>query len=336
MRGARFVLPAVLAAFLAAPAAGQTGVLDSLRARAHSDPDAVRGALDSLLAPGAVAAEGISLPEAELLRASLTEDGKTYEGELRALLDRDLPPPVEAGIRLELGKIAYTRGELSIALQEFRKARETGSAGPGALWEGITAFALGDGEAARSALAPVIAGGDSSLQARALLVLGDTYRVGENWGEARGAYHRLREDAGVGGSWWSTAAFREAECLDRMGETAEAVALWRELVATKPGAYEAPLALARIRALGVPVPAPLPTEGGIAVQVGAFAKSENAEELAARIRERGFTPVRVTAGEDGLHRVLVGRFEDREEAEALADSLGAALGLGYSIAVDGK
>ncbi|MFQ5746777.1 MAG: septal ring lytic transglycosylase RlpA family protein [Gemmatimonadota bacterium] len=50
------------------------------------------------------------------------------------------------------------------------------------------------------------------------------------------------------------------------------------------------------------------------VQVGAFARAENADRLAARLRRAG-EPVRVRTGPDGLTRVLLGPYGRPADAE---------------------
>ncbi len=59
---------------------------------------------------------------------------------------------------------------------------------------------------------------------------------------------------------------------------------------------------------------------GWVVQVGAFREPERAALLADRLRGRG-DPVRVTAGEDGWHRVQVGPFERHKRARKLQRKL---------------
>jgi len=54
------------------------------------------------------------------------------------------------------------------------------------------------------------------------------------------------------------------------------------------------------------------------VQVGAFADSRNAEEVARSFRERGLGVV-VRAGGDGLSRVYLGPYDDLDQAERARD-----------------
>lgn len=64
------------------------------------------------------------------------------------------------------------------------------------------------------------------------------------------------------------------------------------------------------------------------VQVGAFARRENAEALAAELRTAGFTPYIVL--QDGIYKVRVGAFRDRALADRLAERLRA---LGYDVTI---
>lgn len=63
---------------------------------------------------------------------------------------------------------------------------------------------------------------------------------------------------------------------------------------------------------------------GWAVQVGSFASSDNAEELAARLREAGYAAFIVQAGTAAApaHKVRIGPMALRSEAEALSGRLG--------------
>ena len=54
------------------------------------------------------------------------------------------------------------------------------------------------------------------------------------------------------------------------------------------------------------------------VQVGAFADATNAEGIAGSFRERGL-PVVLRPGSDGLTRVLLGPFDDLDQAERARD-----------------
>jgi DedD protein len=75
-------------------------------------------------------------------------------------------------------------------------------------------------------------------------------------------------------------------------------------------------------------PAPDPGEsatGMWAVQIGSFSNKENADRLAAGLREKGYAAFlsQVQTGAGSLHRVRIGPQKDRESAEAVAAKLKA-------------
>ena len=84
-----------------------------------------------------------------------------------------------------------------------------------------------------------------------------------------------------------------------------------------------------------PVPRPAQIEtplvdagtGGLFVQLGAFSSVDNAESFRAHVtRELPwlFEPVQLAAS-GGLHRVRLGPYRTREEAQAIADRIRASL-----------
>jgi DedD protein len=84
-------------------------------------------------------------------------------------------------------------------------------------------------------------------------------------------------------------------------------------------------------AVAAPAPAPAPPAdssptGMWAVQLGSFSNKENAERLAADLRDQGFAAFLSQLPTDGgqLQRVRVGPQKDRESAEAVAGQLAKA------------
>jgi len=295
-----------------------------------------RSTLDSLLAhPAGLAPQAHTA--AALLRADLEEDGAEYERRLRELAETDLTPAQRAGVQFSLGQIAFQRGDLTLALRAFRDATEAGNSETAGLWVGLASAALGDGAAAREALEPLSGSKDRTIRQRALAAIGDTYRAAERWSEARTAYRKLRTDSekDPGPGWGAAATLDEAECLENLGEMGEAKELLQSLLDKMPSAYEVPMARSRLARMGTKTEATgtpaEPGAGTYAVQVGAFGVSENAEGLLARLQAQGAPDARVERGDDGLYRVLLGRFEDRARAESLGDSLSTELGLGFSV-----
>lgn len=71
-------------------------------------------------------------------------------------------------------------------------------------------------------------------------------------------------------------------------------------------------------------PAATSTTGMWAVQLGSFSNQENAERLAASLRDQGYAAFlsQLKTGEVSLHRVRIGPQKDRDSAEAVAAQLG--------------
>ena len=85
---------------------------------------------------------------------------------------------------------------------------------------------------------------------------------------------------------------------------------------------------------GTPVPV-APSDGGFAVQLGAFSNYANAQNFVAHLANQ-LGPLGVEAKirqVGGLFRVFVGPYAAREEARRAADRLRDALGLPTTIAV---
>ena len=328
----------LVAAFIAlaiAPSVCGAASLSEARARlAAGDRTGARVMLDALLAPGASLPEN-DRREAEFLRAGLEESGESYEDRLRALLDDGIDRERQGSAHLALGQIAYVRGDFAVAVREFRKAREEGRTEEGSLWEGLAATALGDIEVAQAALGRAEHSKNRSIHDRALFAQGSSYRSGENWSSARDAFRKIRENGPEGG-WWSAALLAEAECLEQQNDPAGAAALYKDLLDQRPDAYEAPIALNRLGSMAPQSASPPPSSGGpragtYSVQLGAFADPANAQSFARALEQRHIAPVRVVHADNGLHRVLVGTGLSRARAEALGDSLGTVLGVGFSL-----
>ena len=73
----------------------------------------------------------------------------------------------------------------------------------------------------------------------------------------------------------------------------------------------------------------IPPRVPFTVQVAAFSRRQAAEELSGKLRASGYSGVEVTRG-DGVHRVRVGRFLKRSDAELTARAL---KGQGYDALV---
>jgi len=108
-----------------------------------------------------------------------------------------------------------------------------------------------------------------------------------------------------------------------------------------PGSAAAPSTAGSVADAAAPAkapfaPAPSAATGGdagaaLVVQVGAFADSQAADDLAARLKNSGFPAyTEATSGEPRVQRVRIGPFGSREAAEAALAKVKAA---GYSSAI---
>ena len=120
----------------------------------------------------------------------------------------------------------------------------------------------------------------------------------------------------------------------------EAVIPGETLIAAAPlpPVASAPAAALAVGASGSEANATVPvtsSDGGFAVQLGAFASNANAQEFVARLANQ-LAPAGVEAKvrqSGGLFRVFVGPYPTRDEAKRTADRLREALGLPSVIAV---
>jgi len=79
-----------------------------------------------------------------------------------------------------------------------------------------------------------------------------------------------------------------------------------------------------------------PAPGGYTVQVGAFAVKANAEKMQKRLEEKGHT-VTIRQGSSKVpgHRVLVGEYAEKADAQAQRDKVAAAGGKGAKVVAMG-
>lgn len=96
--------------------------------------------------------------------------------------------------------------------------------------------------------------------------------------------------------------------------------------APQPPPLPQPTQAARPPMPAQPSAAATPTTGSFAVQVAALSTSAAAKDLVARLKKGGFTVYveTVTTADSTLHRVRVGPFAGRDEAQRAAEKLRAA------------
>ena len=134
-----------------------------------------------------------------------------------------------------------------------------------------------------------------------------------------------------GGPFTARAALRLARFAEARGDVAEADRYLRAVARDHPGSPERLEALAALEDLGQADPPDEPADGvagagsGVfSVQLGAFSDPGRAAMLVDRLRSAGHQPRLANMQGGDLVRVRLGRFERREAAQALADTLVAA------------
>lgn len=182
--------------------------------------DPVRAAFDAAIAPGL---------------------GDSVETRLSRFLDRHARHPLARSARLELGSLAYARGEYVEARDLFRRARPAGTS-PGAeearYWEGQSAFALGRLREAREAVLP-IARSKREVPRR----WDAAYLVALSWAqegrpaEAIAAYRALLELPATGGE--ASALYQAHRLARELGRADEATEWRARLLARYPRSPEA-------------------------------------------------------------------------------------------------
>jgi tetratricopeptide (TPR) repeat protein len=269
-----------------------------------------------------------SPPEARsLLEEVVRQEGTSTEGQRAALelawldfaqgdfgLARERLGPIDGGARELRDEIAYLRGLSLLALGEYERAvsdLEEVRRGPYLAWSYL---ALGEAQV----------------------------RLGDD----EGAFERYRTLAD--GKVLPTADYRLGEAYERAGRRGEAARTFRNLVATFPRSPEAALAREKVRSLELERVLPERDEEGrperssgveaetvppggtyFTVQIGAFLDRSNALKLVDEVGGAPGPVFVVTEDKEGrrLHRVRVGRYATREEADDVARRLERAFGL---------
>lgn len=120
-----------------------------------------------------------------------------------------------------------------------------------------------------------------------------------------------------------TAAAEESEVTDNAPppKSGEMVAKAQPEQPAPPPPDE--VAVAKEEAPAAPEGGPQSTTGMWAVQLGSFSSKQNAERLAADLRDNGYAAFlsQLNTGDTPLHRVRVGPQKDRKDAETVAGKL---------------
>ncbi len=210
---------------------------------------------------------------------------------------------------------AFLRGEYEKVLRSNRGDFPEGSDGADTLLylKGVSALKLGDGEMARSLLTKLVENRPRSRwAAQGWLALGESWELSGKPDEALKVYSRYLEEG-------ADSSLRP-QVLLRVGIVQREMGLWEEAKKTLEGAA------AQEAGSAVQMQAADILKSGefyFTVQVGAFAAVLNAQRLAAELKRRGYDSAVSQTSAQGrvFHRVRIGRFSSRTEAEQEARRL---------------
>ncbi len=157
----------------------------------------------------------------------------------------------------------------------------------------------------------------------------------------------------IGGSHsYPVAGFKLGECYEILGDRTKAEKAFRTVIHQFPRSLEAPKAREKLRYLGnsrrpntrreggevreaprQTISGDIAKGSGFTLQLGSFSERENAIRLAEEIglHINGVRVERAEHGDAVWHRVRVGHFHSREEAEKEAERLGRVTGHTYTV-----
>lgn len=261
---------------------------------------------------------------------------KTSANEARILLEevsRQWPGSEEAENALfALARIRFAEGDYDRALDYLEECSPSSSerARAVAYWRGLAHLAREEYHQAAGWLEPITKGPFVSWS---YLALGEAL---ERTGAAPQALDRYETLSGS--KTLPTADYRLGEAYEQRGDRERALKSFRTLLTTFPKSPEAALAREKVRSIEVdrvvgfgdrenetgneapPGVGTVPLAEAFTIQVGAFSDRSNALRLKEEL-ERDYAPVYVLSESfqgRSIHRVRVGRFASREEAEIRA------------------
>lgn len=178
---------------------------------------------------------------------------------------------------------------------------------------GLARLRTGQRSEAAVDLSRAARGGDPDAVWRARVALGTLYFEDSRWRDAI-VHLEAVVDQMPSSERRDAALFRLAVCYEKVARPREARALFQRVVTEYSGGpYREE---ARRRLAGATTATPV-DGGAFAIQCGAFTLERNADELARRLRGRGFPAYarREPRGVGHVHIVYVGDYSSRTEAE---------------------
>lgn len=238
---------------------------------------------------------------------------------------------------MHLGFYHYALGTYVRAGNHFRRASElkvsNKQQAESLYWLGLSLLGAGDPAKAKQYF-ELVRKDDSKtgLADEAALGFADCLREEGKYSAALSEYRRIasryrRSD------WLPCALYGAGVCLEKLQKRSEALEVYSQLASEFSASFEA--AVVRERVASKRKAEVETAEASVfTVQLGAFSEETNAHSLAARLREKGVTDVRIVKKERGgriLYMVHLGEFSTREAAEREGKELSTRFGLSYGI-----
>jgi len=266
--------------------------------------------------------------EALYLLAGLKQSGPEAELVYREVIDIGDESDWSKKASLEIAKIRYATGNYEDALEIIKDSYACDESDEACLFYGLSAVMLERYEEAKRPLSRIKRG---RLRTWAYLSLAEIEMALDNREEACRKYEAMANTMIN-----PTAIYRYAECLEGGGNTEQAREEFYELVKNFKNTPEAILASEKLQIMGktdVTEPSRSPGEQsyadsepfveGFTIQFGSFYDRYNAIKLAAKLK-RLYPNVRIDSdlvGSREIHRVRLGYFRTREEAQSRADAI---------------
>lgn len=279
---------------------------------------------ESELVDVARAAKGGKKQEALFLLAGLKKSVSEAEIIYQEVVRIDIGSAWAREAQVELAKIQYALGDYDRAFDILDVSGACRGSEEACFFQGLSALMLKRYSEAESKLSRVRRG---RYQSWAFLALAEI-EMGTN--RADGACRKYER---MSRSYISpTAMYRYGECLERDGKSDDATDVFRDLIETFRSTPEAVLATQKIEVLerkaGIhDVLSPAHSRGELVgtytIQFGAFYDRTNAIRLASELK-REIPGVRIDSDlvdNREIHRVRVGQFRTREEAQLEAEAI---------------
>lgn len=286
--------------------------------------------------------EGRARSEGLLLLADLETDPGRSIAMYERVIDEGRPREVLRAM-VSIGKIRYAAGEYREAARVLSGIPRTGSGADrleGIYFRSLCWKRLGELEKARRDLA--------SIDRGRFLYWSYLTHAEIDMQEGRIADAVERYETVASSRSFPFAGFHLGECYEILGRFEKALEVYNTIMTQFPRSLEAPKAREKIQMIGYaldrtgrnderadsPTTVDVPERGvGFTVQLGAFGEKENAERFISELREMidDIRIERVRSGGRTWHRIRVGRFETREEAEAAAARIKSETGYSSKI-----